>query len=164
MGLFSKIGKSGKKIARKVGKAHAPLLGIATGGLIKPKNLGLKSSGAKKLYRKGGKIARVGAVAAGGLFAVAGAPVALGGAGIGKGGIMAAIGGMFSGNKPGLSPGRPSEPETTFGGPDNQRLETLGNTVPEGGSFGGFDPKLLMVGGLVVAIGLAAILLFRKRR
>lgn len=61
-GIFKKIKKRVKKIVRKVVTVQA---GIVTGGLIKPKLLGIKSKGAVKLYKKTGKIARVVAIAAG---------------------------------------------------------------------------------------------------
>lgn len=68
-GEYSGIGKKLKKLKKRVVKVARKVVvakaGIVTGGLIKPKILGIKSKGAVKLYRKTGKIAKIGAAVAG---------------------------------------------------------------------------------------------------
>lgn len=169
MGLFSKIGKAAKAVVkpvtRTVGKVAAPALGLSTLGLVKPSVLGIKSNSAENLFKAGSTVGRVAAGASVATFAAVGAPTALGGAGVGKGGILAALSGFFSPKPPGLA-SKPGEPETTFGSTVNQRLETLGGAVPEGGqAVSSWDSKkMVMIGLIGVAIVLVVALLLRRRK
>lgn len=77
MGLFKKAKKLVKKVtkpivrpvakklvkpvARTVAKLNAPVVGVATLGLIKPARIGYKSEQAQTLYRAGGTVGKIAA-------------------------------------------------------------------------------------------------------
>jgi hypothetical protein len=68
--------KTVKKIIRK----HAAIsVGLATAGLVKPKFVGIKQKGSKKLYRYAGHVSKVAAVVAAAVVAAPAVSAALGG-------------------------------------------------------------------------------------
>lgn len=88
------LGKKLKKLGRKYVSVQA---GIVTGGLVKPKLLGIKSSDNSRLFRRTGQLTRTAAIVTAGSFALVGAPVALGGSGVGSGGLLSKVGSLFGG-------------------------------------------------------------------